>query len=160
MSIVECKLFTSNEQRMKFILIRRIFCSPTESTTPTVRGISLDDNAIESISTDPFQFCNELKIISIANNSIQRLENGNFDIDQLHQKMDFSIDFLFLDFLTSAIALEHLNISHNKLIEFHKELLTSNSKLKSLDVSFNRIKQLKLDEVIVDSKNNKLKKIH
>lgn len=46
------------------------------SSSPTIVDINLDNNLIQSITNDPFQYCRNLTSISMANNSIQRLTKG------------------------------------------------------------------------------------
>lgn len=129
---------------INFSILYRLLCPSNESVSPALIAINLNNNNIERITTDPFQYCKKLKYVSMANNSIHRLENGKFN--ELISK-NFFCNFHFKDFLRSSFELEFLNLSLNALDEFNGEVLTQNKRLIELDVSHNQITTLKLNEV-------------
>lgn len=55
----------------------RVLCASRALASPTLTYINLDNNLIGSITTDPFQYCRNLKSVSIAHNLLARLDNGN-----------------------------------------------------------------------------------
>lgn len=60
-----------------FHFLFRVLCASHAAVSPTLTSINLDHNIIESITTDPFQYCQHLKSVSIAYNSVPRLAKGN-----------------------------------------------------------------------------------
>ncbi|KAG4076224.1 hypothetical protein HA402_014773 [Bradysia odoriphaga] len=97
----------------------------------TVKAINLDHNLIETIKSDPFKQCKNLKSLSIANNSIHDLPK---------------------DFLKSTHLLRHLNLSHNSLSDIDSGVLSHLTSLRSIDLSYNKLKTLSVG--IVDTLDN------
>lgn len=55
----------------------RLLCT-APATSLSLAAINLDDNLIESVANDPFQFCSNLTHISLARNRIDCLSSGLF----------------------------------------------------------------------------------
>lgn len=62
-----------------------ILCSmSTPLMTPILTAINLDNNNIEHIASDPFQYCWNLTDLSLAYNRIGHLSSGNFQSDRIY----------------------------------------------------------------------------
>ncbi|XP_044755379.1 carboxypeptidase N subunit 2-like [Coccinella septempunctata] len=150
-------------------------CSPKKATKSSlnslyennhlsVESLDLSDNRITSI-TNAFTSFTNLNFLYLANNSISRLTDTDFEnlfeLEELNLRNN-SISSVSLATFTKLISLREIDLSHNKIARLQLQFLT---KLTKVDLSHNKLTFENMDEVkylpfleTLDLSYNKLKR--
>uniref|UniRef100_A0A3B3Y0P2 Leucine rich repeat containing 32 n=2 Tax=Poecilia mexicana TaxID=48701 RepID=A0A3B3Y0P2_9TELE len=107
--------------------------------SPSLANLSLDSNSITKIAQNTFSGSASLRKISLHNNVILEIEDGAFDSLNHLTELDLSKNSItcILDF--NLYNLEVLNLSKNSIEFFHSVKSDNSFKLRSLDLSENKM---------------------
>lgn len=109
------------------------------SESPVLENLSLNSNSITKISQNTFSGSSSLTKISLHNNVILEIEDGAFDSLSHLSELDLSKNSItcITDFNLSNLTV--LNLSKNSVELFQSSKSESHYKLKSLDLSENKM---------------------
>lgn len=109
------------------------------SDSPVLEHLSLNSNSITKISQNTFSGSSSLTKISLHNNVILEIEDGAFDSLNHLSELDLSKNSItcITDFNLSNLTV--LNLSKNSVEFFQSSKSESHYKLKSLDLSENKM---------------------
>lgn len=109
------------------------------SESPLLANLSLNSNSITEINRNTFSGASSLRKITLHNNVILEIEDGAFDSLENLTELDLSKNSItcILDF--NLYNLEFLNLSKNSIEFFQSAESNSSFKLRSLDLSENKL---------------------
>lgn len=107
--------------------------------SPSLTNLSLNSNSITKIANNTFRGSFSLRKISLHNNVILEIEDGAFDSLHHLRELDLSKNSItcIIDF--NLHNLEVLNLSKNSIEQFRSADLPNTYKLRSLDLSENKM---------------------
>ncbi|XP_015910464.1 chaoptin [Parasteatoda tepidariorum] len=152
LTVIPDSLFFNLEKYLMYLFISKNNISNLPSVPlPNLQILQLSCNAFEHLNATHINCCRHVQILTLDHNNLFYVERDSFKNMKNLRILDLS--FNNLDFLPdgtfSDTGLEHLNVSHNRLIELPIISLTDiRTTLKHLDLSLNLFKNISADSFL------------